>query len=388
MTDSRDLALLEKRLIDSLFSWGVIEFEQSELPDWAFESGFFMKMSRSLSSASRLSTLQGYYHQAVLRSLKEEPDFIYGPAHKGIPLATLAAMAIGDDRDVYIGFNLPGNTKHSVHDVVYACADDVMEIRRVRVPFLETSRKLTAWAIEEASYLHKKFEPFSRDDEPSNFGFNTIVGDGSAIPAATALAVALAHYGADADFAIPRRTQEAWKRANETYQERKELHGNEKRAKREASERLVVGRIQDHARYLLVSPAKESTGPIKNQPYEFGGLPNEKGKAIIVDDSIVTGRTMSKIAETLKLKYAGLEILGGVAAVHIQEVVPHVRGEKTSVMPQRQELSTRIPWYAVIDSGTIINYLHSSGKVSGDVYARVTAARIKYKPQNGIAPAD
>ncbi len=386
MANDNNLALLEKRLIDSLFSWGVIEFEQSELPSWAVESGFFMKLSRSLASSARLSTLQGYYHQAVLRSLKEEPDFVYGPAHKGIPLATLTAMAIGGDRDVHIGFNLPGNVKHSVHDVVYACADDVMEIRRTRVPFLETSGELAAWAMDEAAFLSKKFEPFGQG-EPSNFGFNTIVGDGSAIPAATALAVALAHYGVDADFAIPRRTQEAWKRADVTYQERKALHGNEKRAKREAAERLVAGRVQDHARSLLTSPAQESTGPIRNQPYEFGNLPGGKGKAIIVDDSIVTGRTANTIAETLKLRYADIEILGVVAAIHIQELVPHVRGERISVIQQRKEFGSRIPWHAVIDSSTVINYLHSSGRVSDDVYSRVTAARTRYKPQNGIASA-
>lgn len=382
---TNDIALLEKRLIDSLFGWDVIEFEQSGLPAWATQ-GFFMKLSRALATGSRLSMLQEFYHQTVLRSLREEPDFVYGPAHKGIPLATLTAMAIGSGRDVYIGFNLPGNVKHSVHDVVHACADDVMDIRRIRVPFLETSRDLATWALDEAAYLSRKFEPIENGKEASNFGFNTIVGDGSAIPAATALAVALAHYGADADFAIPRRTHEAWLRADKTYKERRELHGDERRAKREASERLVVGRVRDHARYLLVSPAKESTGPIKNQPYEFGALPDGKSRAIIVDDSIVTGGTMDLMAKTLQVRYSDIKILAGVAAVHIQEVIPHVRGRRSSVIPVRQAVGDRLPLYAVIDSGVIVDYLHSSGRMPDDVYQRVVDTREKYKPQTGIAP--
>ncbi|MBI4167523.1 MAG: hypothetical protein HY515_01060 [Candidatus Aenigmarchaeota archaeon] len=386
MTEQENISRLRQRLIESLFNWDVFEFDARLSPEWVVHP-FFMRLGRALGTGKRLRALRDVYKQLVLDNVHEDPDFVYGPAHKGIPLAALTAMAIGEDdstKPVSYGFNLPGDATRAVQNVITVgnYIDDVSPTARIWLPFSEVdnSKKLREWAKYAAQTWHHNYntEPHLR-----NLGFNLILGDGSAIPAAAALAAELAaSYDIDPYFAIPRRTEEAVKRAADTLRRTLPiLDGNRQKARLYAAERLFVGYVPDHARYLLVSPHKEETDKKKSAEYEFGAPMSEGSKAVLVDDSRMTGRTTNTMTTKLRLRYGDLKFLGGFYAVDIQEVPPDARMEKTNATLTRNVLQTGLPMTSLLTSWDIANYLHRLGKLSDQDFQKAVDARRMYGAQ-------
>lgn len=94
----------QKEFLDFAIDIGVLRFgeftlKSGRLSPYFFNSGLF-------NTGTSLARLGRYYAQAVVSS-GIEFDMIYGPAYKGIPLASALAIALADHhgRDVPYSFN-------------------------------------------------------------------------------------------------------------------------------------------------------------------------------------------------------------------------------------------------------------------------------------------
>jgi orotate phosphoribosyltransferase len=94
----------EKEFLDFAIDVGVLRFGEFTLKSGRISPYFFN--SGLFNTGSSLARLGRYYAQAVVES-GIEFDMIYGPAYKGIPLASTLAIALADhhDRDVPYCFN-------------------------------------------------------------------------------------------------------------------------------------------------------------------------------------------------------------------------------------------------------------------------------------------
>ena len=94
----------KKNFIDFALQTGVLKFgsftlKSGRLSPYFFNSGLF-------NTGASLAQLGRYYAQAVQHS-DIEYDMIYGPAYKGIPLASTLAIALADhhNKDIPYAFN-------------------------------------------------------------------------------------------------------------------------------------------------------------------------------------------------------------------------------------------------------------------------------------------
>lgn len=82
----------KKDFIDFMVRCGVLTFG-----DFTTKSGrktpFFINTGK-YDTGEQIARLGGYYAQALMERLGGEVDCLFGPAYKGIPLATAAAMAM------------------------------------------------------------------------------------------------------------------------------------------------------------------------------------------------------------------------------------------------------------------------------------------------------
>ncbi|MBI4177236.1 MAG: hypothetical protein HY516_02615 [Candidatus Aenigmarchaeota archaeon] len=373
------LILPKQELIEALFDWDAVELDPAKFPDWVTQ-GFFLRMGRTLGTGKRLLRLGNLFETEIRQRVKENPEYVYGPAYKGIAIAAATAFHMGRTRQVRLGFDLPEDNSVGVQDVFRwkHWGDGISEVYRITVPFIENSDDLRSWAKDWAAHYKRFFDPTGK----SKYGFDTVVGDGSAIPAAAALAMELADSNPDIDpfFVIPRRSRAAVQRAEQTYRERRQAHRNEKLAITEASERLYMGTIRDSAKYVLVSPRKGDTRVDPKLPYSFGSPGREDARMIITDDSILTGKTMNDDANELRIKYPNSKILGGFVAVHIQELGPSIRnqrGDPNISSTQFIDKST-LPLYAVVNSEDIMEHAFRRGLVSQAVHQQFQQARERY----------
>ncbi|WP_455209404.1 orotate phosphoribosyltransferase [Kaarinaea lacus] len=94
----------QKEFLSFAIEIGVLKFGEFTLKSgrqspYFFNSGLF-------NSGGSLARLGSYYAQAIIRS-NIEFDMIYGPAYKGIPLASAMAIALANDfnKDIPYAFN-------------------------------------------------------------------------------------------------------------------------------------------------------------------------------------------------------------------------------------------------------------------------------------------
>ena len=94
----------QKEFLDFAIDVGVLRFGEFTLKSGRISPYFFN--SGLFNTGSSLARLGRYYAQAVVES-GIEFDMIYGPAYKGIPLASTLAIALADhhNRDVPYCFN-------------------------------------------------------------------------------------------------------------------------------------------------------------------------------------------------------------------------------------------------------------------------------------------
>jgi len=93
-------------------TFGEFTLKSGRISPYFFNTGTF-------SSGSTLSRLGYFYAQRIVDS-KLDFDMLYGPAYKGIPLVTTAAVALSRDfdRDVEIAFNRKETKDHGEGGVV------------------------------------------------------------------------------------------------------------------------------------------------------------------------------------------------------------------------------------------------------------------------------
>jgi orotate phosphoribosyltransferase len=99
-----DMHNYQREFLDFAIDIGVLRFGEFTLKSGRVSPYFFN--SGLFNTGASLARLGRYYAQAVTAS-NIEFDMIYGPAYKGIPLASTLAIALADhhDRDVPYCFN-------------------------------------------------------------------------------------------------------------------------------------------------------------------------------------------------------------------------------------------------------------------------------------------
>ena len=97
--DEREHAFLQFALETGVLRFGEFTLKSGRVSPYFFNAGQF-------NSGAKLSRLAAFY-AAALAELEPEPFMLFGPAYKGIPLASATAAALADhhQRDVPFAFN-------------------------------------------------------------------------------------------------------------------------------------------------------------------------------------------------------------------------------------------------------------------------------------------
>lgn len=97
--DEREHAFLQFALETGVLRFGEFTLKSGRVSPYFFNAGLF-------NSGAKLSRLAAFY-AAALAELEPEPFMLFGPAYKGIPLASATAAALADhhQRDVPFAFN-------------------------------------------------------------------------------------------------------------------------------------------------------------------------------------------------------------------------------------------------------------------------------------------
>lgn len=84
----------------------MIEHDVLRFGDFTLKSGrkspYFFNLG-SIDDGAGLAMLGGAYAQAIVSSGRPPPDVIFGPAYKGIPIATATAIALHRDHGISVG---------------------------------------------------------------------------------------------------------------------------------------------------------------------------------------------------------------------------------------------------------------------------------------------
>jgi orotate phosphoribosyltransferase len=92
--------------VSTSFVAEMIEHDVLRFGDFTLKSGrkspYFFNLG-SIDDGAGLAMLGGAYAQAIVSSGRPLPDVIFGPAYKGIPIATAMAIALHRDHGVSVG---------------------------------------------------------------------------------------------------------------------------------------------------------------------------------------------------------------------------------------------------------------------------------------------
>tara|TARA_B100001123_G_C15293124_1_gene1018179 strand:+ start:1733 stop:2401 length:669 start_codon:yes stop_codon:yes gene_type:complete len=97
--NEREHAFLQFALETGVLRFGEFTLKSGRVSPYFFNAGLF-------NSGAKLSRLAAFY-AAALANVEPEPFMLFGPAYKGIPLASATAAALADhhQRDVPFAFN-------------------------------------------------------------------------------------------------------------------------------------------------------------------------------------------------------------------------------------------------------------------------------------------
>jgi orotate phosphoribosyltransferase len=92
--------------VSASFVAAMIEHDVLRFGDFTLKSGrkspYFFNLG-SIDDGAGLAMLGGAYAQAIVSCGRPPPDVIFGPAYKGIPIATATAIALHRDHGISVG---------------------------------------------------------------------------------------------------------------------------------------------------------------------------------------------------------------------------------------------------------------------------------------------
>jgi len=107
----------QREFLDFCLATGVLRFGEFTLKSGRVSPYFF---NAGLFNTGRSLARLGWFYAQAIRHAGIEFDMLYGPAYKGIPLATSTAIALAEhfDRDVPYAFNRKEAKKHAEGGII------------------------------------------------------------------------------------------------------------------------------------------------------------------------------------------------------------------------------------------------------------------------------
>lgn len=304
-------------------------------------SPYFINMGEAMNSRNKIYAVTKAY-MAAIKDLGLEFDFLYGPAMKGIPLATAIALGMYDGKgrkSVRFGFDVKEQAPDSLP------ADVKIRNERSGIKIVDHAllppRKLTGAGMKHIA---------SVDEFEKRYGMTILDSDcvfGSSyagIPAAIALLYGSDFIAKDIRFAYDRRSEKT--------------HGI-------TAEKLLIGDIRGGDRVFVVDmQMKPKNG--------FYGNLNAGDKVLRVDDVVTSGKTDNQSQEKLnsvqpEIKHQGL--LVGVDRMEIDE-----RGE--SLLKSLERLGQEL--FSIVTAQEVLDVARENGWCTNQDYENFLAYRKQY----------
>ncbi len=326
----------------------LVDFKALKFGTFTLESGrvspYFINMGDAMNSRNKIYAVAKAYAEAVKRN-DIDFDFLYGPAMKGIPLATGVALELYKGkgrRNVRFGFDV----KEQEADAMSAIPADVkIRNERDRIKIVDYAllppRKLTGAGMKRIASV----DEFKNQNDMNILDSDCVFGSSYAgIPTAVALLYGSNFIAKDIRFAYDRQSEKT--------------HGV-------SSEKLLVGDIRNGDNVFVVDMAMDP----KNG---FYGDLRPGDNVLRIDDVVTSGKTDAQSREKLDSVQRGIKQRGLLVGVDRMEV--DERGE--SLMRSLERMGQEL--FSIVTAQEVFNAARENGWCSKQDYENFLAYRKQY----------